>query len=268
MDASYYVGLAAAHIRHLLEKDGTSRNDVEKLLEGNTIDNASDDNLLHAALESRSLFEHLYRFKKYEKLLPRVQSVLGVVKSFGVESILDVASQRGALLFPLLHAMDMHALESVTSIDIDPAMVSFLKSVESAPECQRLDFMSLQANMCDMSDFADGSFDCVVCSEILEHLDPADVERAVAETLRVARRIVVCTVPAQPDDNVEHVNLFYHKTAYDPARITRAVQRENQRDLAAVWGRDCGAVKEIKIQHVSDGPIGVLMCIVMKNALD
>jgi len=44
--------------------------------------------------------------------------------------------------------------------------------------------------------FADDSFDVVVCSEVLEHLDEPD--RAFAELKRVARKRVVLTVPLEP----------------------------------------------------------------------
>ena len=44
--------------------------------------------------------------------------------------------------------------------------------------------------------FSDNSFDAVVCSEVLEHLD--DVDRAMAQLKRVARRHVLITVPREP----------------------------------------------------------------------
>ena len=44
--------------------------------------------------------------------------------------------------------------------------------------------------------FSDNSFDTVVCSQVLEHVD--DVETAMAELKRVARRFVVITVPREP----------------------------------------------------------------------
>lgn len=44
--------------------------------------------------------------------------------------------------------------------------------------------------------FSDNSFDVVLCSEVLEHLDDADL--ATRELIRVARRHVVITVPNEP----------------------------------------------------------------------
>ena len=44
--------------------------------------------------------------------------------------------------------------------------------------------------------FSDRSFDTVLCSEVLEHLD--DPDRAVEELKRVARKAVLITVPHEP----------------------------------------------------------------------
>ncbi|MCB9527912.1 MAG: class I SAM-dependent methyltransferase [Myxococcales bacterium] len=43
--------------------------------------------------------------------------------------------------------------------------------------------------------FRDASIDLVVCAEVLEHLDPADLPRAAAELYRVAKKSVLISVP-------------------------------------------------------------------------
>ena len=44
--------------------------------------------------------------------------------------------------------------------------------------------------------FSDNSFDTVVCSEVLEHLD--DTDQAIRQLKRVARNNVIITVPREP----------------------------------------------------------------------
>jgi len=46
-------------------------------------------------------------------------------------------------------------------------------------------------------DFSDGSFDCVFCTEVLEHIP--DVQRACREIIRVARHEVIVGVPFRQD---------------------------------------------------------------------
>ena len=72
--------------------------------------------------------------------------------------------------------------------------------------------------------FSDNSFDTVVCSEVLEHIN--DAERAVQELKRVARRYVLITVPREPifkwlndfaraikfSQDPEHVNFWTSKS--------------------------------------------------------
>lgn len=72
--------------------------------------------------------------------------------------------------------------------------------------------------------FSDNSFDTVLCSEVLEHLDEPD--RAVKELKRVARNYVVITVPHEPyfqalntlgrwlrvNPDAGHVNFWTSKT--------------------------------------------------------
>lgn len=53
----------------------------------------------------------------------------------------------------------------------------------------------LQGDICRMP-FVDSSFDIVVCTEVLEHLD--DPIRALNELLRVAKYTVIITVPLEP----------------------------------------------------------------------
>lgn len=72
--------------------------------------------------------------------------------------------------------------------------------------------------------FSDKSFDLVLCSEVLEHLD--DPNKAVNELKRVARNHVIITVPHEPyfqwlnnlgqligvSDDPEHVNFWTSST--------------------------------------------------------
>lgn len=62
-------------------------------------------------------------------MVPRIRAISDIVLHINVNSILDVASQRGALLFPLLHRLERsHVPYNLTSIDINPEVVDFLQS--------------------------------------------------------------------------------------------------------------------------------------------
>ena len=147
----------------------------------------------------------LHYFKSKEDL-PRVQVVLGflqgIVPAGQCESLLDVGSGRGVFLFPLLR--EFPNLQ-VTSVDILPHRVELL-------DCIRLggvdNLHPMLANICEC-DLRDKSFDVVTMLEVLEHIP--DTEKAVRNAVRLARNYIIVSVPSKPDDNPEHIHLFYNE---------------------------------------------------------
>ena len=140
----------------------------------------------------------LHKFKKSIDL-PRVQNVLGALKSLYAENLLDIGSGRGVFLWPLLHTFSN--LE-VLSIDVRKDRIDDLLSVK-AGGIQRLSADIMDATQLDLPD---NSFDVVTALEVLEHMHQA--EKAVAEAVRVARRAVIISVPSHEDDNPDHVHLL------------------------------------------------------------
>jgi 2-polyprenyl-3-methyl-5-hydroxy-6-metoxy-1,4-benzoquinol methylase len=202
----YYAPLAAACVR------GTLRGTPQKI----------DEALCSAPLES--LGEHelailleaglaaglrLHRFKRTMGL-PRVARVLGVLRGLQPAGLLDIGSGRGAFLWPLLDAFpDL----PVTAVDCDEHRVRMLQTV-SAGGIDRLTAYQADATVLP---FGPGQFDVVTALEVVEHIQ--DVEAAVREVVRVARRHVLVSVPSHADDNPEHLHLLGER---DLERLFRA----------------------------------------------
>lgn len=152
----------------------------------------------------------LYYFKKKE-LLPRVKAVLGFLRSVQPESLLDVGSGRGVFLFPFLTQFPW---TQVTAADILPRRVQMLQAIADGG-IENLTV--LERNICQWTQ-EEKLFDVVTLLEVLEHIP--DVEQAIANAVRLARRFVVVSVPSQPDDNPEHIHLLTRDILAD--QFTRA----------------------------------------------
>lgn len=140
----------------------------------------------------------MYHFKKKE-LLPRVKAVLGFLKGVQPESLLDVGSGRGVFLFPFLQAFPW---AQVTSVDILPRRVQMLQRIA----CGGIDnLQAMEKNICQLTEGED-LFDVVTLLEVLEHIP--DVQSAITNAVRLAKRYVVVSVPSKPDDNPEHIHLL------------------------------------------------------------
>ena len=68
--------------------------------------------------------------------------------------------------------------------------------------------------------FADRTFDTVSCLDVLEHLDPSDVERAARELARVARRHLLLSTNLKSSQAVKGEELHRTRWAYDAWHAT------------------------------------------------
>ena len=208
-DAQYYRELAAAYVRGMLPE----------------LAHACVPELLAAGRE-RGL--RLRRFKRTAEL-PRVRMVLGVLKGFAPATLLDVGSGRGAFLWPLLD--ELPALD-VTAIDVLQHRVDDINTVARGG-VQRLRGELVAA---EQLPWERDQFDAATVLEVLEHVAEPGV--VASELVRVARSVVIASVPAKPDDNPEHIRLF-------------------DRDTLASTFRDAGA-REVRVEHVLNHMIAVV----------
>ena len=179
-DPSHYVALAAAYVR------------------GATGELHLDDAAALALGEPRAL--KLHRFKRTGGLA-RVRPVIGALRAFGAERLVDLGSGRGAFVWPLLDALpDL----GVVATDLLPHRALLFAHVARGGIAR---LAGVQADITQLP-YADGAAPCVTALEVLEHLPGDGPERAIREAMRVASAAVIASVPSHEDDNPEHVHLF------------------------------------------------------------
>jgi ubiquinone/menaquinone biosynthesis C-methylase UbiE len=141
----------------------------------------------------------LHRFKRSTQL-PRVRAVIGALRGFAPDRVIDLGSGRGVFVWPLLEALPL----SLVAVDLlDHRALLFEHTRRGGID--RL--AGVRADVTALP-FADGSAACVTALEVLEHLPDDGPERAVGEALRVASTAVIASVPSHEDNNPEHVHLF------------------------------------------------------------
>ena len=120
----------------------------------------------------------LEKYHASEKEKARTEDLLHLLPT-GRRSVLDIGARDG--YFSRL--LTQHFAE-VTALDLQKPPFEIARVVTIAGDATRLDF-------------ADDSFDCVFCTEVLEHI--RDVQKACSEIVRVAKYEIIIGVPFKQD---------------------------------------------------------------------
>lgn len=191
MHRYYYLKLAAAYVR------GKSDDSDSLKLKEKRADQWPRD---HLSLFKKGLDKglRLHRFKRNHSL-PRVQKVLGILKSMQPANLLDIGTGRGVFLWPLL---DQFPWLPVACIDRLDFRVADIQAVSKGG------IGHLLAISMDAGNFAfqDKIFDGVTLLETLEHT--CAPQQVIDEACRVAGRFIIVSVPSREDNNPEHIHLF------------------------------------------------------------
>lgn len=108
------------------------------------------------------------------------QSVKKVLESIVGETVLDAGSGRGFLAKKIVETMNI----KVTGIDINIS--------EKLKKCSNPSF--IEGNI-EVLPFSDKSFDTIICSHTLEHVQ--NIDGAIKELRRIARKRLIIIVPKQ-----------------------------------------------------------------------
>lgn len=159
----------------------------------------------------RADFDHqdLLRYRRSEDEQSRTSDILRMLPSACMQA-LDVGTRDGH--FARLLA---ERVPSVTALDLEMPSID-----DPRVHCVQGDVTRMR--------FADNSFDLVVCTEVLEHIDPLALERACSELTRVCRRSLLVGVPFRQDIRVgrttcrhcgTHNPPWGHRSVFDEHRL-------------------------------------------------
>jgi hypothetical protein len=140
----------------------------------------NDAPLISEAAARAQQLENLAAYRQSDREQARTNNLLGLIPTNGIVA-LDIGARDG-----YLSRLLADRFESVVALDL------------SRPSIDHPNVASVQGDVCHLA-FADGTFDLVVCSEVLEHIPSPRLEQACAEIVRVAKGAVVIGVPYKQD---------------------------------------------------------------------
>lgn len=142
-------------------------------------------------------------------------SLLDLIKNLDSESILDVGCGEGYTLAKLKESGIGKKLDGVDNLD---------QAIETGKRLFK--DISLKKGDIYKLDYKDNSFDLVICTEVLEHLEFP--EKALREMRRVSRKHILLSVPNEPyfmlanflrgknisrwGNDIEHINHWSSKS--------------------------------------------------------
>lgn len=136
---------------------------------------------------------------KRSRTLPRVREVLAMLHSLAPDSIVDLGTGRGRLLWQLLESMP-HL--QITTVDRDPIHVGRVDALHHGGISQ---VRGLLADL-ESVPLSDRAADVVTALEVFEHLHRPEL--VAREAVRLARRFLIISVPSRADENPEHIHLL------------------------------------------------------------
>lgn len=153
--------------------------------------------------------EELLRYRMSDTEQLRTSDILRLLPA-GCAAALDVGARDGH--FSRLLAQ---RVSSVIALDLEMPDIG-----DPRVRCVQGDITQLQ--------FADDAFDLVVCTEVLEHIDPDALDRACSELTRVSGKHLLVGVPYRQDIRVGRTTCCHcgadnppwgHRSAFDDDRL-------------------------------------------------
>ena len=139
----------------------------------------------------------LLRYRASDAEMQRTSDVLRLVPG-GCSTALDVGAREGH--FSTLLAQ---RIARVTALDLEVPVID-----DPQVQCVQGDLTRLQ--------FAADAFDLVVCTEVLEHIDPPQLPQACAELTRVCAKYLLVGVPFRQDIRVGRTTCSQCRTHNPP----------------------------------------------------
>lgn len=153
----------------------------------------------------------LAAYRNHPREQERINSLLGIIPK-GNETILEIGARDGYISQKLARRF-----QAVVALDL------------KKPEIDHPGVLPVQGDVASLR-FSDNEFDCVLCSEVLEHIPPRLLQRACDEMIRVARNHIIVGVPYEEENRIGRTTCAYcggknppygHVNSFSKVRLER-----------------------------------------------
>ena len=150
-------------------------------------------------LAGAKLYDALYASGGYPmRNTTRAAELLGAIQGLktghSISSVLDVGCSWGVAV-NYLWGMGFKA----AGVDISTIAISRAREVFGQDDVKCNGGPCFTRSSATKLPMADHSFDAIVSSDVLEHIEPVDVDTAVAELARIASKLILLKIPRQAD---------------------------------------------------------------------
>lgn len=183
--------------------------------------------VLGEPLKGAELYETIYRLGySSQGLMIHYNPILAELKRMRsrgevVKSVLDLGCSHGGGVKELWN-MGLNA----SGVDISTTAINMARKRHGDNPQSCVDTCWQQASATALP-FADLSFDAILSTDVLEHLDPPDVDTAVAELARIARKWMLLKVSNRP----EYMRMQTAKAPFGNSTFSRETRRQFHREL-------------------------------------
>ena len=178
-------------------------------------------------LKGADLYETIYRLGySSEGLMVHYNPILAEFKRMRnrgevVHSVLDVGCSHGGGV-KALWKMGLNA----SGVDVSTTAVNMARERQGDNPQSCVGRCWQQASVTTLP-FADLSFDAIISTDVLEHLDPSDVDTAVAELARVVRKWMLLKI----SNRVESNRMQAIRAPFANGTFAKEARRQFHRDL-------------------------------------
>ena len=178
-------------------------------------------------LKGAELYETIYRLGySSEGLMLHYNPILAELKHMrnqdkGAHSVLDVGCSHGGGV-KALWDMGLNA----SGVDVSTTAINMARERQGENPQSCVGTCWQQAAATSLP-FADASFDAIMSTDVLEHLDPAEVDAAVVELARVAREWMLLKISNRP----EYTRMQTTKAPFGNGTFAKEVRHRYKREL-------------------------------------